>query len=370
MKFILRLLIALAVITTACDAGQLSATALLIFKDPLTGYSEAFDVACKSYENRFITKFVLPDGRTEQFQNAGIVAILDYPPENLSPELELQATSTLQTTESLLKQFPQFKPKLETLRTKWENALAATKQLQTASAVTQQSTPSADTISFTTTKGRKYENVTVSGTTDTGITVFSNSGVQFIDFELLPKDIQDRYGYDPAKSAARKQKDAVEKAAQIQRDEEAKRLKEEWDPERYNSDEFTDPLGFITVNPSYSETVEFINDRLKDYDSSIGYGKVTEKMIYKTRNGTFVFDPSVLTPDAIFEWEDTDYGVRHCRITLKCRNNVKAIKALWTSHHGLCSTMEIPVGNKIEAQKMANAFAHLIVMFGGKKELF
>lgn len=50
--------------------------------------------------------------------------------------------------------------------------------------------------------GKEYKNVTVSRVESDGIMLTSSSGISKVYFTELPKDVQERFHYDPAKSAA------------------------------------------------------------------------------------------------------------------------------------------------------------------------
>src|SRR5437870_177476 len=71
---------------------------------------------------------------------------------------------------------------------------------------------------FKTIDGKEYKNVTVSRVEPDGIMVISNSGIVKLYFRELPKDVQQRFGYDPSKAAAYSsenaaQQDAIRQAA-------------------------------------------------------------------------------------------------------------------------------------------------------------
>src|SRR5205823_3193077 len=50
--------------------------------------------------------------------------------------------------------------------------------------------------------GKEYKNVTVSRVEPDGIVLTTRSGISKVYFTELPKEVQERYHYDPAKSAA------------------------------------------------------------------------------------------------------------------------------------------------------------------------
>ena len=53
---------------------------------------------------------------------------------------------------------------------------------------------------FKTLTGREYRDVTVSRVEPDGIVLMGKSGISKVYFTELPKDIQERYGYDPQKA--------------------------------------------------------------------------------------------------------------------------------------------------------------------------
>src|SRR5437867_10389661 len=55
---------------------------------------------------------------------------------------------------------------------------------------------------FKTTNGKEYKNVTVSRVEPDGIVLSSKSGISKVYFTELPKEVQERFHYDPEKGAA------------------------------------------------------------------------------------------------------------------------------------------------------------------------
>jgi chromosome segregation ATPase len=55
---------------------------------------------------------------------------------------------------------------------------------------------------FKTTDGKEYKNVTVSRVEPDGIVLSSKSGISKVYFAELPKEVQQRFSYDPEKAAA------------------------------------------------------------------------------------------------------------------------------------------------------------------------
>jgi hypothetical protein len=80
---------------------------------------------------------------------------------------------------------------------------------------------------FKTVEGKEYKNVTVKRVEPDGLVLSSKSGISKVYFTELPKDVQQRYGYDAEKAAAysAEQNAALEQARKQQ--EEALRQKAE-----------------------------------------------------------------------------------------------------------------------------------------------
>jgi hypothetical protein len=54
---------------------------------------------------------------------------------------------------------------------------------------------------FRTVNGREYKNATVSRVEPDGIVLTNNAGISKVYFTELPKEVQERFGYDPQKAA-------------------------------------------------------------------------------------------------------------------------------------------------------------------------
>jgi hypothetical protein len=85
---------------------------------------------------------------------------------------------------------------------------------------------------FKTIDGKEYKNVTVKRVEPDGIVVSSKSGISKVYFAELPKEVQQRFGYNPEKATAytAEQNAALEQARKQQ--EEAMRQKAEADAKR------------------------------------------------------------------------------------------------------------------------------------------
>src|SRR6266498_897366 len=59
---------------------------------------------------------------------------------------------------------------------------------------------------FKTITGKEYKNATVSRVEPDGIVLTSKAGISKVYFAELPKDVQERFGYDPQKAGGRRRR--------------------------------------------------------------------------------------------------------------------------------------------------------------------
>jgi hypothetical protein len=85
---------------------------------------------------------------------------------------------------------------------------------------------------FKTTNGKEYKNATVTRVEPDGIVVKSKSGISKVYFVELPKEVQERFHYNPEKAAAA-QTAAAQQAAEINKQaEESDRQRNEASKQR------------------------------------------------------------------------------------------------------------------------------------------
>lgn len=141
-------------------------------------------------------------------------------------------------------------------------------------------------------------------------------------------------------------------------------------------DEFVEPkLSVARVEPSYADTLEFINSRLPE-PGKMGFGKETQKMIYRLGGEVFVFDPKDLNSEIKYFTSKTEQGVlgaiSDCRVVLQTRAGRNSIQH-WMSgapDRETTDSFTIETADAVETKRLVNAFQHLIVIFGGKKDAF
>ncbi len=206
MKSILRcLLAALAISATSASAAQQPAAGLLVYES-VANYIEVFEFVSITRKNLFDSNVIRPTGRSFACKTENIVAVVNYPPLFISPENAAVAKDSIRNIESLAQRYPKLKGQLQAVEAKWNTALEAGMQMKLKEPVAQKQSSKTELFSFTTTDGKKYENVTISGTSGTEISVVTDSGIDHIPFEQLPKDMQARFHYVPQAVIAQAQR--------------------------------------------------------------------------------------------------------------------------------------------------------------------
>ena len=221
MKFILRcLLAALAISATSASAAQQPAAGLLVYAS-VANYVEVFEFVSITRKNLFDSTVIRPTGQILSCKTENIVAVVNYPPLFISPENAATASDNIKNIESLQQRYPKFKGQLQAVEAKWNTALEAGKQMKLKEPVAQNPSPKAESFSFTSTTGTRYENVQITSIGDESFGVMTESGVARIPFSDLPEDL--RGIPESVKSIVRKRNEAVRiaKEAQAQRDKEA-----------------------------------------------------------------------------------------------------------------------------------------------------
>ena len=173
-----------------------AATGLLIYSEPPSTYIDSTEYVSIS-SNLGYSTIGQPDGTSIQIRNGGTQVIVAYPPATPGADFEPEANQNIQKIQKLIKQYPKLQKPLVAAQTKWQNALAFVKQLAIRQQNNQSSAKS-DKLTFTTTDGRLYKEVEITKADESGISITSPDGIEHLKFSVLPKEIQERYNYDPA----------------------------------------------------------------------------------------------------------------------------------------------------------------------------
>lgn len=165
---------------------------------------------------------------------------------------------------------------------------------------------------------------------------------------------------------------------------------QQWRTLSFNTDRFVEPdLPNRAGPPSYTDTVEFINGKLKPF-VEVGYGEKAKKLIIRfgpqeSSGATALIDPTDLTPQV-------RYGKNRRNLAAEVREEGDVVlqvhngESKITLYQGfedaagiikpqVRSLSELTLGeagniDPLDAERLAKAFSHLIIMFGGKKEAF
>ena len=204
----------------------------LIYSEPPSTYADSCEYS--SVNKGPLYSIVLrPDGKSLQFERNAILTFVDYPTQNPEQDTQDVAAAKLKSIQETMGRYPQFKVRLQAIQTKWENALTAAKQLsstrdKTDVQVSKTETTTIDpTAVFITLDGHKYPTTNITHVDPDGLTVMTDSGIQKLTFASLPKDIQQKYNYDPKKAAefsqlvAKAQQERIEHTRAIQEQQQA-----------------------------------------------------------------------------------------------------------------------------------------------------
>lgn len=126
-------------------------------------------------------------------------------------------------------------------------------------------------------------------------------------------------------------------------------------------------FGFRDITPSYEETVDFINGRLKGSGEKLWFGKNTKKMLLKMSWGVLVFDLAEANPAV-------KYSTQGTWVKVSASDGRKTFCKLKPFEPGHLvpgnSNFNLHCPDAIDAEKVAKAMRHLIEMFGGKADPF
>lgn len=161
-----------------------------------------------------------------------------------------------------------------------------------------------------------------------------------------------------------------------------------WLASPINKERFVEPQTLAAGGtPSYAETLEFINGKLGPL-MTLGFGERTQKMIlrFNFENGpgfTAVFDPRELNAEVRYQQITRRVGEGIAselriegRVILEARSGDPEF-LIYQPHSSEAPVKQhsLTIGETglidgLTAERLAEAFSHLIVLFGGKKEAF
>jgi hypothetical protein len=161
---------------------------LLLYQQPATSFTEAFEFRSFRQENALYASIVDTTGQRKQLKAGGVLAVLPYPPLSLDPDFESIARPAIARLESLERTYPTVQPQLEKARGKWERALSVFQQRAPVSAAT----PAAGPLATLSLKRGVFRDVHLTSATQGSATFRHATGVATIPLsELTPAQIVD-----------------------------------------------------------------------------------------------------------------------------------------------------------------------------------
>ncbi len=168
--------------------GQPEPQGMLIYQQPATTYTEAYEFRSFRQENALYATVIDVAGQRKQLKAGGVLAVLPYPPLSLEPDFENTARPALAKIESLKQTYPAVRAQLEKARGKWARALNVFEQGAPAAAAT----PTGALLSVLSLKRGVLQNVRLTSATPESVTVYHASGVATVPIaELTPAQIVD-----------------------------------------------------------------------------------------------------------------------------------------------------------------------------------
>lgn len=129
---------ALFSLTAVAASARAEPEGVLLYHQPLTSYTEAFEYQSFRQDNALYSTVVTTRNERKQLKSGGVLALVPYPPAGFEPLFDETAGTALRKIAALEANYPQVKPQLEIARRKWARARAAFQQTQKMS-----STPAA-----------------------------------------------------------------------------------------------------------------------------------------------------------------------------------------------------------------------------------
>ena len=127
--------------------------------------------------------------------------------------------------------------------------------------------------------------------------------------------------------------------------------------------------GFADENakPSYTETIDFINVKLHHHQWRLRYGTRSNQFILVHPNGAYSFRAQSLSPVVKFAAAG-DQHVVQLEVS-DPKSSIKVVAREATTQPDL-RKIAIPCADRVDSEKLAKAFGHLITMAGAKADPF
>ena len=373
---------ALAALLVPCAllAADPAPAGLLLYAEPPSTYVELLRFRAIR-PAPVITTAILTNGITRQVRNNAIIARLDYPD---GTENEEQAKAALTLTRQMATKYSQFNGSLAEVASRWENALnylIAQKARQLATART---LPPAATLTL---GGHAYENPRLVAVEQGLAKVEHASGMARIDTsKLSATELQSLNATSTAiqittMDVAKARAGATTPVPVDRPVMEPQRAAMTWP--NIMREQFSSPPDLLELDgPNYQATIDFINSKLGPW-VKIGYcGDFRRYMLRRTyRDGTgyaTLFDAKELNPEVRYGSRPV-YGITRHQVILQLKSDGGNISTYNSNavQRGTARLQEIKnrdlsieVNDQLDAEKVASAFRHLILMNGGKPDTF
>lgn len=109
-------------------SAQTEPAGLLLFQEPATSYTEAFEYRNFRQDNALYATVITTSGQRKKLKAGGVLAVLPYPPADFDPYFAETAKSALAKIETLEATHSSVRTELERVRGKWVRALAVFQQ--------------------------------------------------------------------------------------------------------------------------------------------------------------------------------------------------------------------------------------------------
>jgi hypothetical protein len=169
-------------VATTATFAQLEPQGLLLYQEPSTSYTEAWEYRSFRQENALYATVVTFNGERKKLKAAGVLNIVPYPPLSFDPDFPKTAKNTLEKIDGLAQSYPLVKQELEKARGKWTRALSVYNQTQSKSGATPASQEKPAAISVA---GAIFQNARISSATPERVTLRHASGVTTVPLAEL-----------------------------------------------------------------------------------------------------------------------------------------------------------------------------------------
>lgn len=129
LRFLLFPVVCLFLLAPTLPA-QIEPQGLLVYQEPATSYTEAWEYRSFRQDNALYTTLVTFSGQRKQLKAAGVVAVLSYPPASFDAEFPSTAKRALDKIDALVQSHPLVRGELDKARGKWSRALQVFNQTQ------------------------------------------------------------------------------------------------------------------------------------------------------------------------------------------------------------------------------------------------